>query len=168
MRLLLPISLILLLTSCWPKSVSFRDGTLPDEWKTFYVKTLENNAPNMPLSYAATLSEAVKDGIQNNTRLIINSSAKDAELEIEGAINNYAITPVAIQAGDQAAKNRLTVSVAFTIFINAPEEDEMTLTSTRFIDYDSNTDIATVESTLLEEVNTQIVQDVINKLLSNW
>jgi hypothetical protein len=44
----------------------------------------------------------------------------------------------------------------------------MNLTSTRFVDFDSNTDLATVERTLLEEINTQIVQDVINKLLSNW
>ena len=44
----------------------------------------------------------------------------------------------------------------------------MTLTSTRFIDYDSNTDLASQEATLLDEISTQIVQDVINKLLSNW
>ena len=44
----------------------------------------------------------------------------------------------------------------------------MTMTSTRFIDYDSNTDLGIVENQLLEEVNDQIVQDVINKLLSNW
>jgi hypothetical protein len=42
------------------------------------------------------------------------------------------------------------------------------LTSTRFVDYASSDDLATVEATLLEEINTQIVQDLINKLLSNW
>ena len=53
-------------------------------------------------------------------------------------------------------------------FISAPTEDKMTLTSTRFVDYDSQSDLATVETNLLEEINTQIAQDVINKLLSNW
>jgi hypothetical protein len=47
-------------------------------------------------------------------------------------------------------------------------ENKMTLTSTRFADYDSNLDLSTVESQLLEEINKQIVQDVINKILSNW
>jgi hypothetical protein len=75
---------------------------------------------------------------------------------------------VAIQEGDNSAKNRLTISVQFTIFITAPEEDKMTLTSTRFVDYDSDTDLASQEATLLDEISTQIVQDVINKLLSNW
>ncbi len=161
--------ILLGLTSCWPKSVSFIDkGSMPEEWKVFTVKTPENNAPNAPLSYAPVLSEAVKDGIQNNTRLNLGSDTKDAQLEIEGKINSYSVSPVAIQNGDQAAKNRLTVSVTFTIYVKEPEEDEMIVTSTRFADYDSNLDLGAEEDQLLEEINQQIVQDVINKLLSNW
>ena len=73
----------MLFSSCWPSHVSFVDGTMPDEWKTFYVKTLDNNAPNTPLSYSATLSENLKDGIQNNTRLLLNNDAAKAEIEIK-------------------------------------------------------------------------------------
>jgi hypothetical protein len=36
------------------------------------------------------------------------------------------------------------------------------------VDYDSNTDLASAESGLLDQINEQIVQDVINKLLANW
>lgn len=143
--------------------------SFPEEWKVFTVKTLDNNAPNTPLSYAPALTERVKDAIQNNTSLNLSSSAEDeVQLEIEGVINNYSITPVALQEGDQAAKNRLSVSVTFKVFISAPEEDEMTVNSNRFVDYDANTDLGVVETTLLEEVNEQIVQDVINQLFSNW
>ncbi len=168
MKYLLLLSLILSLSSCWPTRVSFIDGTMPEEWKTFSVKTLDNNAPNTPISYAAQLSEKLKDGLQNNTRLLLNPETGKGEVYIEGVISNYTITPVAIQEGDNSAKNRLTVSVQFTIFVSEPEEDKILLTCTRFVDYDSNTDLATSESTLMEEVSTQIVQDVINKLLSNW
>ena len=168
MKYLIPLLLILSLTSCWPSRISFIDGTMPEEWKTFSVKTLDNNAPNTPISYAASLSEKLKDGLQNNTRLLLNPETGKGEIYIEGVISNYTITPVAIQEGDNSAKNRLTVSVQFTIFVSEPEEDKILLTCTRFVDYDSNTDLATSESTLLEEVSTQIVQDVINKLLSNW
>jgi len=141
---------------------------MPEEWKTFSVKTLDNNAPNTPISYAAQLSEKLKDGIQNNTRLLLDPETGKGEIYLEGVISSYSVTPVAIQEGDNSAKNRLTVSVQFTIFVSAPEEDKIMLTSTRFVDYDSNVDLATQESSLLEEVSTQIVQDVINKLLSNW
>ena len=78
------------------------------------------------------------------------------------------MSPIALQEGDNAAKNRLTISTQFTIFIQKPEESIMKLTSTRFADYDSNTDLSSVENQLLDEINEQIVQDVINKLLSNW
>jgi outer membrane lipopolysaccharide assembly protein LptE/RlpB len=169
MKFLLFLPIALLLSACWPSSVSFIDnGSMPEEWKTFSVRTLENNAPNTPISYAPQLSEQLKDGIQNNTRLLLNPETAKGEVYLEGKINTYSVTPVAIQEGDNSAKNRLTISVQFTIFVSAPKEEKMNLTSTRFVDFDSNTDLATVERTLLEEINTQIVQDVINKLLSNW
>ncbi len=169
MKLIFCLIVLIGLTGCWPSSVSFIDtGSMPEEWKTFSVKTLENDAPNTPISYAALLSEKLKDGVQNNTRLLLNPVLGKGEVSIEGKISSYTIIPVAIQEGDNSAKNRLTISVQFTIFITAPEEDKMTLTSTRFIDYDSNTDLASQEATLLDEISTQIVQDVINKLLSNW
>ena len=75
---------------------------------------------------------------------------------------------MAIQDGDVAAQNRLTVRVNFQIDITAPQVDQKSLNATRFIDYDSSTDLGIVETELLNSVNEQIVQDLINKLLSNW
>ena len=85
-----------------------------------------------------------------------------------GAITSYSITPIALVQGDNATQNRLTISVKFNFYINAPEEDEMTLVSTRFFDYDASADLSSQESVFLDEINAQIVQDVTNKLLSNW
>ena len=168
MKGILLISISFILTSCWPTKISFVDGNMPEEWKTFFVASLESNAANAPLSYPATLSEAIRDGIQNNTRLLIDSDSDNAQVLVEGTVANYSIAPVALQEDDNAAKNRLTIAVRFEIFISTPEEKQIALTSSRFVDYDVSTDIATVESELLGDINTQIVQDVINKLMSNW
>ena len=168
MRFIPFVIAIFILSSCWPTRVGFKDVNFPEEWIAFHVITLDNKSPNTPLSYSAALSEAIKDGIQNNTSLNLSPTADKAQLEIEGSIDSYTITPVAILEGDQASQNRLTVSVTLKIFIKEPEEDEMIVRSSRFIDYDSNTDLGIVESTLLDDVNTQIVQDVINQLFSNW
>ncbi|MFA7273281.1 MAG: LPS assembly lipoprotein LptE [Crocinitomicaceae bacterium] len=160
--------LIVGLTSCWPSSVSFQDkGSMPEEWKTFSVKTLTNNSATAPNSYPSLLTEALKDGIQNNTRLLLNTS-NGGEVMVEGTILNYAVSPIALQPGDVAARNRLTVSTKFTIFITAPKEEKMELSLSKFMDFDSNKDISSVEQTLLSEINAQIVQDVVAKLLSNW
>lgn len=157
-----------MLSSCWPSRISFIDGTLPEEWVYFSVKTLDNNAPNAPMFYAPQLSEDIKDGVQNNTRLKLVNKASEAEVQLEGVVTTYSVTPIAIQAGDVAAKNRLTVSISMKIFTTKPKEDEMTLQATRFADFDSNQDFSTVEQALIADINKQLVQDVVNKLLSNW
>lgn len=161
-----------LLQGCWPSSVSFNDaGSQRPCLKLFYMSVMTNNAPNAPISYSTELTESIKTGIQNNTRLLLTTEENNPQVIIEGIVTNYLITPVALQQGDNAAKNRLTISAQFKIFQTCIEEDfeeEMSLTSTRFIDYDSNEDISSIQNQLLTDINTQIVQDVINKLLSNW
>ena len=174
MQRILFISLLLvtILTSCWPSSVSFVDsGSMNPCMKLFFMPVLENNAPNAPISYATELTEAVKTGVQNNTRLLITDESNNPQVIIEGAVTNYLITPVVLQEGDNSLKNRLTISAQFKIYMTCKSEDideEMTLTSTRFVDYDSSQDISSLETQLLSDINSQIVQDVINKLLSNW
>ena len=139
-------------------------------WKQFSVKTLENGAANAPVSYAVQLSEDVKDGVQNNTRLRLSPTPASGEIQIEGVITGYQVAPIAIQNQDEASKNRLTISANFTIAITAPVDKvgEMQVTSTRFADYNSDQDFSSIEAALISDINKQIVQDVINKLLSNW
>jgi hypothetical protein len=169
MRYFAILVLILGLTSCYPSSISFKDkGSMPEEWKTFSVKTLEVLAPNAPLSYGANLTEQLKDGIQNNTRLLLNTNFGKGEVNIEGRIMSYNVTPIAIQGNDNATQNRLTISVQFSIEITKPKEELISVTSTRFSDFSADKNLASVEAQLLEEINSQIVQDVINKLMSNW
>lgn len=169
MRKILFIIIPFILFSCWPSSISFIDsGSMPAEWKSFSVQTLELVAANAPISYAPNLTESIKDGVQNNTRLFLNTTQGQGEIYIEGEVINYAVTPIAVQPGDNAAKNRLTVTVNLTIFISKPEEDKMVMTSSRFADFNTDEDFSSRENELIEEINQQIVQDVINKLFSNW
>jgi outer membrane lipopolysaccharide assembly protein LptE/RlpB len=120
------------------------------------------------LSYSAALTEKLKDGIQNNTRLALNTRLGKGEVTIEGLISSYNVMPLAIQGNDNASQNRLTISVQFSIFVSDPKEETINLTATRFADFSAATNLSTVESQLVDEISEQIVQDVINKLLSNW
>ncbi len=168
MRGLLLIMVLGFLSSCWPSRISFIDGSMPPEWKTFSVQTLENKSSTAPTNYSFTLTEQIKDGIQNNTKLLLNPIEGNGEVSIEGSINSYTVNPIAIQPGDVAAKNRLTINVRFQVFISAPEEDIMEMNLSKFADFDSNQNISDIETELIAEINEQIVQDLINKLMSNW
>lgn len=160
---------ILLLTACWPTSVSFRDGSVPPEWKRFMVQTLESTAANAPISYAPNLTEDLKDAIQNRVGLkLVASEANDPQVNVTGTVENYNVTPLSLQDNTDDVKNRLTIRASFEIFISEPEEEIMKLNVSRFADFDSNQDVGSIQDQLLEEINDQIIQDVLNKLLSNW
>ncbi|MEX2483003.1 MAG: LPS assembly lipoprotein LptE [Brumimicrobium sp.] len=160
---------LLLMTACWPTSLSFQDGSVPPEWKRFMVSTLENEASNAPISYAPELTELIKDAVQNRVGLeLVSNESDDPQVTITGVVSNYNVAPMAMQGDDVAAKNRLTINANFEIFISEPEEDLMELSVSRFADFDSNQDVGAIQAQLLEEINDQIVQDVLNKLLSNW
>lgn len=169
MKFILIIILFFTFSSCWPTSVSFNDtGSIPSDWNHFSLTNLENTAPNSPINFSGYLSDKIRDGIQNNTRLKLSSTPNSGEVRIEGNITNYVITPIAIQAGDNVSKNRLTVTCNIKINITSPKEQEMTISSTRFSDYPTDKNFSEVESQLNELISEQIVQDVINKILSNW
>lgn len=169
MRQILFISAFLMLSSCWPESFSFRDaGGMPVEWKTFTIQNLENTAPNCPLSFGPLLTEQLKDGVQNNTRLLLNTKLGAGEVNIEGAITGYQVQPVAIQGADNASSNRLTMTLQLKIKIKSPKEEEWQMVSTRFADFPSSSNLATVEQKLFADISAQMVQDLINKLYSNW
>ncbi|ASS47670.1 MAG: hypothetical protein CHH17_02690 [Candidatus Fluviicola riflensis] len=156
------------LCSCWPTRVGFVDDSMPEEWKDFYVTPLELNAATAPANYNATLTESIRTGVQNNTRLKMLTETNDSAVQISGTVNSYNTTPQAVTDGDNAQKNRLTVSVSFVIITPTKGLEKMQMTSTRFADYDASQQLSDVESQLLELINQQIVQDVINKLRSNW
>lgn len=164
------VGLIVLVSfsSCWPTRGGFVDNSMPEDWKDFYVTPLEMNVATAPTNYNSTLTEAVRSGIQNNTRLKMLTDVTDADIQISGTVTSYNTTPQAIAAGDNAQKNRLTISVNFTIITPTKGLEKMQVTSTRFADYDASQQLSDVESQLLDIINQQIVQDVINKLRSNW
>lgn len=167
--ILVVIGLVLMISGCWPVSFSFRDGSVPPEWKRFMVETFDNSAPNAPIGYPPELTELVKDAIQNRVGLkLVSDESEDPQIIITGIIRSYDVAPMAIQPTDVAAKNRLTITAYFEIFISAPTEDVMELRATRFVDFDADLDIGEAQATLLQEINDQIIQDLINKLLSNW
>ncbi len=170
MKKIIAFSILLLsLASCWPESfMAFQDNSMPKEWKTFFVNPIEVTTATAPSSYGAVLSETMRTNIQNNTRLKLASKVADSTVQISSTVTSYATAPLAIQNGDQATQNRLTVSV--TVVITTPTKglEEIRFTSTRFADYSSSLQLVDVEQDLIQSINQQVVQDVINKLLSNW
>jgi hypothetical protein len=144
------------------------NGASEGEAKTVSVEYFQNNAPLAKPTYASTLTEALKDILTSQSRLSLTT--RSADIQFEGQITAYAVTPQAIQSGtDQAAMNRLTITVSVKCTNNKDEKLSFDgATFTRYADYPSSKNLNDVEDQLIKTINDQLVQDIFNKALSNW
>ncbi|MBL7962376.1 MAG: LptE family protein [Flavobacteriales bacterium] len=134
--------------------------------RTFSVDYLEPRAPQATPTAAQTVTETVRDLIlaQSPLKLV----ADGADVRYEGQITGFDVQPVAIQANETAALNRLTItlSIRYTDTLEKGKDSEFTIT--RFADYDSGQDLVTVEETLVKEIGRQLAQDIFDRTLGRW
>ncbi len=119
-----------------------------------------------PASLSQNFTEKLKDKFISQTSLAL--ADKNGDLTFEGSITNYTIAPIAIQANEVAAQNRLSITVNVK-FTNLKDEKQNFETSfTRYVDYDATKNLSSLETGLIEEINTQLVDDIFNKAVINW
>jgi hypothetical protein len=135
--------------------------------KTVSVTYFQSNAPLAKPTYSSTLTEALKDILVSQTSLnLVNNGA---DLQFEGSVTDYSISPQAIQSGiDQAAQNRLTITISVKFTNNKDEKKNFESSFSRYADYKSSLNIDAVESSLIKTINEQLVQDIFNRALINW
>lgn len=145
---------------------SFSGASIPPEAKTVSVQYFQNVASLAPPTLSQTFTEALRDKLSSQTRLALISKAGD--LSFEGSITSYSATPIAIQSTDQAALNRLTITVNVKYICSFDEKKNFEQSFSRFADYSSTQSLAAVEDQLIREINEQLVQDIFNRALNNW
>jgi hypothetical protein len=153
------------LASCKPH-VSLSGATIPPEAKSISVGFFTNNTTLGPPSISTRFTESLKDMVARQTSLDLIKS--NGDLQFEGYIADYNITPVAIQSNDQAALNRMTVSVKVIYFNKFDATKNFEQTFTRFADYDSSKSLSVVEGDLITEINRQLTEDIFNSAFNNW
>jgi hypothetical protein len=145
---------------------SFSGASVSPDVKTVSVQYFKNSASLAPPTLSQSITEALKDIFTSQTNLSIVS--KNGDLNFEGEIVNYGTAPVAIQSNDQAALNRLTITV-FVKFTNAKDEKQnFETTFSRYADFSSTQSLSAVQSQLIDDINKQLVQDIFNKAMINW
>lgn len=132
------------------------------------VMQFTSSAPLAKPTLAQTMTESLKDFIVSRTRIALLPD--EGDLLYEGEIVGYSIAPVSITAGttDQAAYNRLTITVRVNYTDGIDEKFSFESNFARFADFPSTTDISSVEDQLIKEITDQITQDIINKSIYVW
>ena len=145
---------------------SFSGASIPPEAKTVSVIYFSNTASLAPPTLSQIFTEALRDKLSTQTRLALVN--KGGDLNFAGSIIGYATSPVAIQSTDQAALNRLTITVNVKYTCSFNEKKNFEQTFSRYADYTSDKSLASVEDQLIRDINVQLVQDIFNKALNDW
>lgn len=157
---------VLLLNSC---AISYKFNGASIDYATTHSIAIAD-FPNMaPLVYAPLsqeLSEGIRDLFARQTRLEI--LRKGGNLELEGEITGYEITPMAIAADSYAAETKLTITVQVRFTNNVAPEESFEKTYTAFQTFDSNKLLNDVQEELCNIMITEIAESIYNDTVAKW
>lgn len=150
---------------------SFTGASIAPDVKTISIHYFSSYAPLAKPTYSQTFTEALRDIFVSQTNL--SFVPKGGDLDFEGSVTSYSAAPIAIQGTDanglnQAAQNRLSITVKVKFVNNKDEKQNFETTFTRFADFPTTSALAAEEDRLIKEINNQLVQDIFNKAVINW
>jgi carbon monoxide dehydrogenase subunit G len=156
--------LALVLGAC-RMNVSFTGGDVGAA-RTMSVDLFQATAPLATPVSAQTFTERLRDVLLAQTPLKL--ARNDGDVQYSGSITGYDVQPVSIQANETAALNRLTMTVSVTYVNTLEPKKNAQFSVSRFADYDSSLDLATVEEQLVREIAGQLAQDIFDRTVGNW
>lgn len=106
------------------------------------------------------------DYIARNTRLQVNDGPSD--LEIEGEITGYNLTPQAVTENAYASMTRLTISVRVKYTDNKATGKDLDQTFSAYRDFSSSEMLNDVQDQLCEEITKELVELIFNATLGDW
>lgn len=152
------------LSSC--VSYSFTGASIPPDAKTISIQYIDNQASFVVPTLSESLTTEIKDRFSSQTSLV--PVRERGDLQIEGFITDYSTSPQSVESNEQAALNRLTITVKIK-FTNLIEPDKSYETTfSRYNDYPSEKDLNSVQDEQIELINEMLVDDIFNKAVVNW
>lgn len=146
---------------------SFTGTSIQPEVKTISIPFFEYKALKVNPTLSNQLTEALQEKFRRLTRLELVD--EEGDLQIVGAVVGYDVRATAITATEQAAQNRLTVSVKVSFTnVKFPEESFPEKSFSAYSDFDATQTLDAVEATLCEEIVEKLCEDIFNGTVANW
>ncbi|MDE6191132.1 MAG: hypothetical protein K2L31_05115 [Muribaculum sp.] len=162
----LSIAVALIVQSC---TISYKfNGTAIDYnvYKTIRVSQFPIRAALVYPPLQQTFENALLDYITRNTRLQTTDGSSD--LEMEGEITGYSLSPQAVTENALASKTRLTITVRVKYTDNKNDKNDIDQSFSAYQDFDSSEMLTDVQDQLCEEITEQLVDLIFNATLGNW
>ena len=145
---------------------SFKGITIDRETRTYYVLPFSNEALNALPTLSTDFTEALKDKIRNESRLIFAET--DPDIVFSGSITRYSVTPVAPDQGETIALNRLEIAVRVVYENTVKEEQNWQQNFSFFQDFPGGQNLIDVQDELVAAINDQLVENIFNAAFNNW
>ena len=162
----LALTIALIVQSC---TISYKfNGTAIDYnvYKTIHVSQFPIRAALVYPPLQQTFENALLDYITRNTRLQTTDGSSD--LELEGEITGYTLSPQAVTENALASKTRLTITVRVKYTDNKNDKNDVDQSFSAYQDFDSSEMLTDVQDQLCEEITEQLVDLIFNATLGNW
>ena len=162
--------LILPISGC--SVYSFTGAALVSGEQTVSIQQFYNNALLGPSNMSQVFTQKIKDYFQQNTNLTLVD--KEGDLQFDGYISNYTVSPVAPNASANntaqvSVISRITITVKATYVNIKNEQFDFDQNFSFFVNFDSeNVDLASNEDQFVEEIFDQIILDIFNASVANW
>ncbi|MCS7189861.1 MAG: LptE family protein [Bacteroidia bacterium] len=165
--LLLRVTTLLILSELGKGcAYSFRSGALPTDVRTVSLAPITNEASIIIPTLSQVLAEAIRQKFVTQSPLTLRSDKGD--LHLYGRITDFKVAPITIQGSQQAAQNRLSITVVFKCISTKHPELSWEQTFMNFSDFPASQPLTAVQEALISDICDRIAQDIVNKALSNW
>lgn len=145
---------------------SFTGASISSDVKTASIQYFQNRANIVSTGLSQYITDALIDKCKAQTSLGIVNGIGD--VNFEGEITDYSSRPQSVGVDAQASTNRFTISVKVKFTNSVQPNYSYEQTFSRYEDYDSNSDLSSVEKDLTEKIVDLLVEDIFNKAFVNW
>lgn len=160
------IAFLLLIPFLLNQCYSLRGISIDPNVKTYFVGQFKNNATNAPPTLHQNFTEALKEKIRTESRLIYADT--DPDIEFKGAIVDFRVSSEAPQPGELTALNRLTITTAIEYIDHKDEKKGWKSNFSFFYDFPSSQDLLSIQEDAISVISNQMMEDIFNKAFTNW
>lgn len=135
-------------------------------YKTIHVGEFPIRAALVYAPLQQMFENELLDYITRNTRLTVTDGASD--LEMEGEITGYNLTPQAVTEDAYASKTRLTIIVRVKYTDTKQDSNDVNQTFSAYRDFDASQMLMDVQEELCQQISKELVELIFNATLGNW
>ena len=168
-KILMPLVVLLLLMVPQGCRISYKlNGAAIDYtvYRTIHVGEFPIRAALVYVPLQQTFENELLDYITRNTRLTTVDTASD--LELEGEITGYNLSPQAVTEDAYASKTRLTITVRVKYTDTKNDANDINQTFSAYRDFDASQMLNDVQEQLCQEIAKELVELIFNATLGNW